>query len=391
MKMTNLNRIFADLRRQGPLSRAELAIRNQLSPTTVSHLIGDLMRLNMVREIGAGQSSGSGRKPILLEINPQGGYLMVVELGSRGYRLVLFNLILQVVARVDIKITDFTRLGDQMANSATSLLQDSHIVKEELLGIVFAVPALIDHKTSRVITSTVIPFSPDDDFVRIMGERLQVPIRLGNESAFWCYAEYFQGSGYPESDMAFIDVGDGIGCGLMINGQLFHGAHGLQGEIGHITINYQGATCPCHNRGCLELYASLPALERRAAELAQVNRQSLLAKAQDENGHITFAALLAAWEAGDSLADKLIQEEAEYLAYGVNNLINMMDPSDIVLGGAIRLAGEPFFQRLNEALDKISQNTAATGIRTTSLPDEAMASGAAQWLLDDLIGQSQVF
>ena len=391
MKMTNLNRIFADLRRRGQLSRAELAVRNQLSPTTVSHLISELMQLQMVREIGAGPASGSGRKPILLEINPPGGYLMVAELNSRGFRLVLFNLTLQIVARVEHKVHDFSRLGDQMADAAVALISDAGIGEERLLGLVFAVPALIDHQAGRVITSTVVPFSPDDDFVRTMNRRLQTHVRLGNESAFWCYAEYFQGSGYPETNLAFIDVGDGIGCGLMVDGRLFHGAHGLQGEIGHTTIHYRGPVCPCHNRGCLELYASVPALERQTAVLARQDPASALFGEAAADGRIDFDTLIKTWQAGDLLAAQLMRDEAEYLAYGINNLINVMDPSRIILGGAIRQAGEPFLQMLNQALARISQNAECSMVRLTSLPDEAMASGAAQWLLDDLIGQSQVF
>ena len=109
------------------------------------------------------------------------------------------------------------------------------------------------------------------------------------------------------------------------------------------------------------------------------------------DGRIDFDTLIKTWQAGDLLAAQLMRDEAEYLAYGINNLINVMDPSRIILGGAIRQAGEPFLQMLNQALARISQNAECSMVRLTSLPDEAMASGAAQWLLDDLIGQSQVF
>jgi predicted NBD/HSP70 family sugar kinase len=386
MKQANLSRLFSDLRSLGRLSRAELAVRNQLSPTTVSHLIAELLARQLVRETDKTANGFVGRNPILLEINPAGGLLLVVEMHRNGFRLVGYDLALNRLAAAFFELTAFSPLADLVADRIDAFTAAHSMLSAPLLGVVFAIPALIDQKDSRVIYSTVIQFDPADHFVQHLAQRLSVPVRLGNESAFWCYAESDQ-SGH--ADCVFIDVGEGIGCDMMIHGQLFQGANGLQGEIGHMTVDCRGPVCACHNRGCLELFASLPALARRSAAKARTEPDSRLFR-QSGQAEISLADLVSAWTAGDDLAAALIEEEALYLAAGINNVINLFDPAEVVLGGGIRAAGENFMALVNRCLNEIRQNRQAT-VRLSERDDNAMARGAARWLLDDLVDRQALF
>jgi predicted NBD/HSP70 family sugar kinase len=137
------------------------------------------------------------------------------------------------------------------------------------------------------------------------------------------------------------------------------------------------------------LFASLPALARRSAAKARTEPDSRLFR-QSGQAEISLADLVSAWTAGDDLAAALIEEEALYLAAGINNVINLFDPAEVVLGGGIRAAGENFMALVNRCLNEIRQNRQAT-VRLSERDDNAMARGAARWLLDDLVDRQALF
>jgi len=377
VKESNRNAVFHLIRAHRPVSRSELAKRARLSPTTVSSLVAELIGERLVREIGMGVTSTSGRKPILLDLQPGGRYLAAFDVDGHGFVSHLYDPLFDVRSEETVAVADFSALGRLLADTLARQFAALDAAPDRLLGVCIGLPALLDLEHQTVLSSTVLPPEAGVDFPDTLRSAYPgIPVLIENESTLNAYAELVFGAGRPARDLVFLDVGTGIGAGIITGGRRFTGSFGKAGEVGHMTVDLHGPECACGNRGCFEGMGGVPALQRRLAERGRVSAR---------NG---LDAVRADLDAGDPLVREAVAETAEILAAGINNLVNLVDPQVVVIGGEMARLGGPLLEGVRARLRRIGLKPGIDRleVRFSSVPGNLVTLGGAQVVLDRAFG-----
>lgn len=388
VKETNLALIFNLIYKQGSMSRAGLAQKTKLSPTTVSSLIEELLRKGVVIESGAGKTTTSGRKPIMVEINAGGCYIVSFEIVADGFYCSLYDLLCRRIEELKYEFIDFEGLGNVLIETIEAILSRHGIQQNKLLGVSIGVPGLINHEECRVISSTVVPIKYDNDFYHQIKERFtDIPVFLENESYYCAYAEKEFGNAIDIKNLIFIDINIGIGAGIIMNGDMLRGTCGMAGEIGHISIDMNGPKCKCGNRGCLEIMASIPAMIQKIVFAIVSGRETIIKDliGSDLN-KININVIKYAIDNKDRLALDIMEDIALKLAFGTNNVINLFNPQVIVFGGEIVKLGDAFLNSIKEHLSSIALKPAIsmTTIKYSSVSGNTVNLGGARYMLDNV-------
>jgi predicted NBD/HSP70 family sugar kinase len=328
------------IRTRGPLSRTELGRIGRLNLAIVSSLAERLISEGLVRAIGTGPSTG-GRRPTLLDLIPEARCAVGVNVGTRTVSVVVTDMHGTVRKRA--------KEPSRMASGPEALMsQVGEVVNEtladlppdlgEVIGIGMALPAPILNPAQSIFSP---PSYPGWGELRI-GERTEdrfgLPVLLDNDANAAAVGEHLYGAGRGVRDMFYLIAHRGIGGAALVNGVLHRGTHGGAGEIGHTVVDLDGPRCGCGRYGCLEAFAGRGAIARRASRaLKLAGRPDLAGRAPDE---ITAATVIEAGLAGDSLAQRILEETGEYLGLGIVSAVNVLDPEVVVLGGSTMKAGE---------------------------------------------------
>ncbi|MDW7657559.1 MAG: ROK family transcriptional regulator [Bacillota bacterium] len=391
MKVANQGLILRLIHQEAPLSRADLTARTRLSPTTVSALVGGLIDCGLVQELGIDKSRTSGRKPILLDINPTGAVLAVAELQKDSINMAVYDLRGQEIDRLIEPVTDYARVGECLVQSTGRLLAANNIHERQLRGICLGVPGIIDPERGIVTASTVLPIQPDNPFLATIRNRYSgAHIILENQSSLCAYAELDHQIKAGRRNLIFMDVDVGIGAGIVLDGKLFRGSDGLAGEIGHMTVDLKGPKCACGNRGCLERIASVPALIQRVIYGMMSGRRTLINElTQGDFNQIGIPVLRQAADAGDPLVLEAIDETAQALAAGIISVFNLLNLQTVVLGGAMAQLGDCLLDRVNAVVVRsvlaAMAKPADRLVYCSRIKENAATQGGAQLLLDQLL------
>lgn len=373
IKDLNQGGIFKLIHKFGPVSRKQLAEKTKYSAATISNHVKVLIEKGYVIETEKGYSTG-GRKPVYLTVNPEKGYIFSVEIEVNRVKLVMFNLKLVIVMKSIFPLDnreDITGTIDKIFTEIDSMVREKEINFEDILGIGVGVPGLINKETG------LLEFAPNLGWsnVRIIDylkEKYNLPVFLENEANASAIGE--KEFVYPEADnMVFVSVNEGVGCGIIINGQLYGGASGNAGEYGHIIIDDDGPECHCGNRGCWETLASENFIIRRYQQLTGQYKE------QDE-----------IYDLGDSKDDKamlVFREEGNNLGLGLANIINSLSPKLVVIGGGIIKIKEYIKENVlrvvaRKSLDNSHQKVE---IKFSKLNDSAVVHGLASYVFDECI------
>jgi N-acetylglucosamine repressor len=390
IKASNLNLLLNLMYKNEPLSRARLAEMTSLSPTTVSSLIEELIGRGLVMEIGPANSAGLGRKAIQLQVNSSGAFVMSLEMVETGFHTGLFDLKRCCRGQVYTSLNDFDEVGVAMASSIGGVLEKCGVGKERLMGICVAAPGLIDIANKRVVYSTVIQIDAENAFCDELQRAYPAArVILGNESSFCAWAEAGEFLCQSIRDLVMVDINIGIGSGILLDGKIFTGSTGIAGELGHTTVDLNGPRCKCGSKGCLEVMASVPVLMHRASFIADTRPESMLHQMQSvkKAGGLTIELVADALAQKDPLCVEIVSDIARYLAFGLNNAINLLNPSAIILTGRITKLGEPFLTMIRQAMSDIAMKPGNGPVLQYSLlKDNAAMLGGAQYLLSNLLG-----
>lgn len=372
------------------ISRAEIARRARLSRSTVSEIVGEILPLGIVAEVGEGLSQG-GRRPIVLEFQDGACGILGVEMGATHVVAALTDLRGNVLAwesRAHPVRTDPDGTRRLIAELCRRCLAAPATAGRPLVGIGVAVPSPVDPSQPDRLSTIVLPAWEArlglDDLARQLG----VPLMVDNDANLGALAEHWWGVGRGVDDLAYIKVAMGIGSGHVIGGEIYRGATGVAGEIGHLSIDPQGKPCICGLRGCLVTLVGGPALVARATELSASFPDSRLAGRK-----ITVRELEDAALAGDALARTVTQEAAGHLGRAVAGLLNIMNPSLVIVGGDLARLGDLLLDPLRETVKSrtLVSSVAAAEIRASDLGERAIAVGAATMVLKAALEDSRLF
>lgn len=384
MKSLNKSLILNVIRLEGPISRAEIAKKTNLTPPTVTNLVGELLESNLVIESELGTSSG-GRKPIMLSIHASAFQVIGIDVGASQLKVVSTNLNAEIIDTLLVTMPNpitsesFLKL---LVESIETMLDKSRLQKDSILGIGVGMHGLVDPQKG------VAHYAPNLNLRDIpIREELEtafdLPVEIENDVRAMALGESWFGNGQGFDHFICINVGMGIGAGIILDNKLFTGSSFTAGEIGHTTIDVEGPKCSCGNYGCLQALAAGPAIAARAKKEIRLGRESLITELvhgdlEDITGETVHQAALQ----GDPLAIEALKNTGRYLGIGVANLINLLNPSRVILGGGVSKAGEFILGPMKETVEKRALNSAS--ICTVKLGDYGTAIGAATLVLKNL-------
>ena len=251
--------------------------------------------------------------------------------------------------------------------------------RRDFIGVGIGAPGPLDREKGIVIVAPNLGWRMFPLRDRI-GERLNLPATLDNDANCATVGEWWQGAAKGATNVIGMTIGTGIGGGLILDGKLFHGSSDVAGEIGHTTIDLNGRHCKCGNYGCLEAYASGPAIATRAREvLVREETASLLPSLVDGRLEaITAEIVYRAAQKGDAVASEIVRDTARYLGAGIANLLNILNADVVVVAGGVTQAGDALFVPLRAEVRRRAFRPAvdATQIVAGTLPGTAGVVGA---------------
>lgn len=253
-----------------------------------------------------------------------------------------------------------------------------------VIGVGIGSPGPLDTKKGIVILTPNLGWTNMPVRDRI-AERLELPASLDNDANCAMAGEWWVGAAQGARHAVTFTLGTGIGGGIVVDGKLLHGASDVAAEVGHITIETNGRRCGCGNDGCLEAYASGPAIARRTIEALEAGAESSLRLVvHNDLSQITAQTVYTAAAAGDPLALEVVQETAKYLGVGVANLINILNPEVVVICGGVTQAGDHLFAPLRREVVRRAFKPAVEACRIVpgALPGTAGVVGAARAWID---------
>jgi glucokinase len=284
-----------------------------------------------------------------------------------------------------IRATEAARGGDRIVDDVVRMARES--VQEvtggdgghRILGVGVGSPGPVDRASGRVVTSPNLGWRdyPLRDRIQALADW---PVSVDNDANCATWGEYWVGAGRGTGSMIGVIVGTGIGGGIILNGELVHGASDAAGELGHTTVNFAGRRCACGNYGCVEAYASGPNIAARAREGLEAGTESLLAGLVDGDlSRITAATVYEAVVEGDPFASEVMTEAARVLGAGIASLVNTLNPEAVVIMGGVTRAGEVLFSPLRDEVRRRAFKVAADACRIlpAALPETAGVVGAA--------------
>ena len=225
-------------------------------------------------------------------------------------------------------------------------IAETNAKREDFAGVGIGSPGPLDRERGIVIVTPNLGWRnfPLRDEI---SKRVELPASLDNDANCATLGEWWCGAAKGARHVIGITIGTGIGGGLILDGRLFHGASDVAGEIGHTTIDSTGRRCKCGNYGCLEAYASGPAIAERAREALEGGEPSILPKlVNDDLSQITAQIVYDAAKKDDDVARQVVRETANFLGAGVANLLNIFNPDVVVIAGGVTQAGAPLFEPL---------------------------------------------
>ncbi len=396
VKAVNQKVLFNLIYQYAPLSRADLTAKTQLSPTTVSSLVDELIKRGLVVNKGTKKTQASGRKPMMLEIAPLGGYVMSAELLCEGVYIAVYDVFCHEIGSIMEPIQDYADAGRCIIQAVAQLLEKFHLPEQRLWGLCLGVPGLIDPKRGVVTNSTIIPIHEDNLFLHMIRSHFtNIPVVLENESSLSAYAEKEIGNNAGLRNLIYIDINVGIGSGIIFDGRLLRGSDGLAGEIGHLSVDLNGPKCLCGNRGCLERMANVPALIQRVVYGMMSGRPTkITALTGGDYNRINIHVLREAALDHDELTLEAIDETARILAAGISSVLNLLNPQAVILGGDMTELGDILLSRIDHYVSqsalKASVGGKAGNIYYSQIKGNAATLGGAKLLLDNLIKNTRL-
>jgi glucokinase-like ROK family protein len=388
MKSLNKSTILNTIRLYSPISRAEIAKKTKLTPPTVTNIVAELIEANIVRESEVGTSKG-GRKPILLTINDRDFFIIGIDVGGYIIRAVLTDINANILTKYELKLpNNLTNeiLLERLIDAVNAVIEKSKVVKDKIIGIGIGMHGIVDHEKGISVFAPNFHLS-DLPIKGHIENHFQIPTFVENDVRAFALGETWFGNGQGIESLICINIGVGIGAGIILKNELFHGQNGIAGEFGHMIIDMNGKQCSCGSYGCLQTIAGGSMLRERVIKEIKLGRKTIiLEKAKGQIENISGALIFECANEGDGLAIEVFAETGRYIGVGVTNLINLMNPTRIIVGGGVAKAGEYVLSPIREIVNKraLTPNARKTEIVESKLGDNGTVIGAVTLVLKDL-------
>ena len=368
--------VFTTVLSHGPLTRAEIARRTRLSAAAVTKAVRPLMELGyVVEDPNEGARSALGRPANPVRVDGGRAFFIGVKVTGDEIIAVLADLCCRV--RVARHLALANREPEAVLPSITALVQELLTEAEgfgaPVRGLGVAVSGDVDRADGVVRYSPFLEWR-DLPLAEILGTATGLPVTVDNDVRALTVAEQWFGAGVGLSSFALVTVGAGVGCGLVVHGRVVSGAHGVAGEIGHLSIDPLGPRCHCGNNGCVEAIAADPAILR---EVREVTGKPVA----------TAADALDLARGGDPGAREVYARAGQAIGRAIGSVVNLFGPQRVIISGEGLAAYDLFAGGVRDAFAASAFGTAAQcDVMTRPLPFEEWARGAAATAIQSFIG-----
>jgi len=360
LRPANQRRVIELLKGQGTgsITQAEIARTTGLASATVSNIVRELTSTGLIET-----DPGSGRRGTVVRFAPAAGVVAGIDFGHTHLAVAVADLGGRIIGETRQRLAP-DHAYDEGLQLASKLLDDvlaeSGRVIADVRTIGMGLPAPISDDVVR--SSAILPGWVGVNAVQVSQARFGCPVHIDNDANLGALAEHLVGVAQGIDDVVFVKVSSGVGAGLIIDGQVFRGAHGSAGEIGHLTLDEQGPLCRCGSRGCLEAYASTgTAIAMMSSQLPDPSIDDIFKAAHE----------------GNVAAMRLLEDAGLHLGWGLATVVNLLNPGVVVVGGDMARAGELLLDSARLGLRRHAlADAATTPVVISQLGERASMVGA---------------
>ena len=322
------------------ISRNALAGRLGFSRSKANALAAGLVEQGMLEETGLQDSSG-GRRPETLQLARSLGVLIGVDLGATSLDVAVMRSDLTVLTRhaedADVRADPGVLLA-RVRDVMRELLARTGVPAQSLISIGMGVPGPVDFASAQLVNPPLMPKWDGFSIRDYLGEAFSAPVFVDNDVNLMALGELWRlQRSLP--NFLVIKVGTGIGCGIVCHGEVYRGANGSAGDVGHICVDQAGPRCHCGNLGCVEAMAAAPAITRLATEAAQAGESAALAEMLRASGSLSAIDVGQASRNGDAAANAIIQRAGSLIGQMLASVVNFFNPSHVFIGGGVTQIG----------------------------------------------------
>jgi len=342
------------IRKHGELTKGGLVACTDHSRTKITSSINSLLQKNFIIENQDSEYSG-GRRSRTFSLNGELGFVAGVDIGATSIDLAVADFSRRILIRINedalVRNGPIKILG-RVCNLLEKLLREKGLNPANLRGIGIGVPGPVDFSNGTVVSPPIMPGWDRYPVIQTVQQWFPCAnVVIDNDVNVMALGEINQGAGKGVNNLIFVKIGTGIGAGIISQGQIYRGASGCAGDIGHISIDKSGPVCHCGNKGCLEALAGGPAIAERSLNAAQAGKSPILLKYYEKNGGKLSAEDVGnAAREGDALSIEIIRESGQMVGDVIASLVNFYNPDMIVIGGGVSNLGNLLLSSIRQAV-----------------------------------------
>jgi glucokinase-like ROK family protein len=391
VKKLNRMTVLNIIKEREPISRQQLAKITGLTPPAITQIIRELIDMGFVKEVGLEKSCG-GRRPVQLQFNPEAGFVMGIEVTRHETTLGIADLKNDPtdIQTFELDMTEPETGIPQLVDTIKQIINHNENYRDKnFLGLGVAFPGLLNIKEGIVKRSINLGPKWNGFPVKSAIEKeIGLPVYIENNSNASALAERWFGGGTEYKDLVYINLGEGISAGIIMDDRILQGFQGHAGEIGHIVIVEGGPLCNCGNRGCLESICGIPALVRKAnSEMPLIKEEDPLKEIWKIKGKISINDILKSASIEGTYSNELIKQMGKYIGLAVADVINLYNPGVVFIGGKMAAAAAAFIDILKQTVDShaFPEIAGSTDIKLSALDGNSGVIGACALALRELL------
>lgn len=384
IRAINQFNILNSIRSRGAVSRSEIADMTGQSRASVTTITAQMIEKGLIFEKKTEVTGERGRNRVLLALNPGAAFVVGVKLAANKMSCAVCDMQGEtrsaIVWEENFRRRNVEFITGFMEDIIHKALADADLLMSNISGVGVGVPGVVDSSTGTCHWSPLYEAGEVPLRDRLF-DRLNIKTYIENDANTLTLAHQWFGEGKGVDNFLVITIEEGVGMGIMANGQLFRGARGFAGEMGHVPVDPEGEECVCGKRGCLATVLGGMAVVRQAAQIAE---KGLWIREADSE--ITFDEVVDAAKSGQQDLINILNKAGNHLGIGVSVLINIFNPQKIIISGQGVTAGDLMFKPMNEAVKRhtFSDMLALTNIIIPEWQDTDWAKGAASLVLQEL-------
>jgi len=373
----------------GPLSLTDLAKMTGMTLPVASNIVAHLRKKKQVVQSKEKSATQAGRPPSIVKLNGEAGFILGIDIGRLFTNFIILDLETNIVGdtrRKSITLSNDIKLIEDLEREIKVVLSEAKVSWSKLLGIGISLPGIVKVKGKEGLGETYFNFG-DASAREILSKRFNKPVHIEHDLEAMAFGERWFGAAKEVDNALCVNIGWGLGLGIIIDGEVYYGENGYAGEFGHIQVVQDGELCYCGKKGCLETVASGRAITQIARDRIAKEATTIMTKDQHLRiDQIDAEAVLRAASLGDQFSIEILEEAGRHLGAGIGILINLLNPALIILGGGVSMASPFLLESVRAGAMKHSLVNSNRDVKFTisSLGNKAGALGVAVYLAEDL-------